>query len=95
MGLLGLGGGVAAGLGSKDDLEENDLPLIGKASADVSRFLPKDWGAWLQADAGISTQAARRDLHKAGIATARVLDECKVISIVLEDELNKTAAQLK
>lgn len=70
-------------------------PASGSASPDVSKFLPKHWGAWLESDAVISSQAAHSHLYNAGAATAKVLSECRVLSNVLRDEINKMAAQLE
>ncbi|DBA85375.1 TPA: Leucine-rich repeat-containing protein 56 [Trebouxia sp. C0005] len=74
------------------------LPNISKLSSnevDISRFLPPEWEAWLAEDADVGTQEAHSDLHQAGAATSKVLDECNVLSGVLKDELAKTDRLLK
>lgn len=77
---------------------DDDLPNISKLSTseiDISRFLPPAWDAWLAEDANVSTQSAHSELHEAGAATAKVLDECSVLSGVLKDELAKADRLLK
>ena len=77
---------------------DDSLPNISKLSSDevdISRFLPSEWDAWLTEDGDVGTQEAHSDLHQAGAATAKVLDECNVLSRVLRDELAKTDRLLK
>jgi hypothetical protein len=77
---------------------DDPLPNISKLSSnevDISRFLPSEWDAWLAEDADVGTQQAHSDLHQSGAATAKVLDECNVLSGVLRDELAKTDRLLK
>lgn len=74
------------------------LPNTSKSTsgeADITKFLPPEWDAWLPDDADISTQSAHSDLHRAAAATGKVLDECNVLSSVLEEELAETNRQLK
>lgn len=73
---------------------DDPQPTGSAASVDVSKFLPKQWGAWLKSDVMISTQAAHSHLHDAGAATAKALDECTVLGGVLRDRISKTAALL-
>lgn len=86
---------VDADLAKQGTSAQGVQPASGNPFPDVSKFLPKYWGAWLESDAGISSQAAPSRLHNAGAATAKVLTECNVLSNVLRDEINKMAAQLE
>ncbi|DBA95009.1 hypothetical protein WJX77_008343 [Trebouxia sp. C0004] len=82
-------------LASKAD---DSLPNITKLSsdeADITKFLPSEWDAWLAEDADVGTQHAHSDLHQAGAATAKALDECNVLSGSLKDELAKVDRLLK
>ena len=85
---------AAADLPDEETLAQSLQPTSSDSSVDVSKFLPQHWGAWLGSDALISTQAAHSHLHTAAAGAAKVLDECNVLSNVLRDEINKTAAQL-
>lgn len=81
---------------AKSDMSAQSLqPDSRKVSTDVSKFLPNHWGMWLESDAVVSTQAAHSHLHNAGAATAKVLDECSVLSNALRDGINKTRTQLQ
>ena len=86
---------VGADLAKQDVSAQNVQPSSRALSTDVSRFMPRHWTPWLDSDAVISTQAAHSHLHNAGAVTAKVLDECCVLSNVLRDEINKTVAHLQ
>lgn len=86
---------VDADLTQEDMSAQSLKPASDNPSQDVSKFLPKYWGAWLESNAVISSQAAHGHLHIAGAATAKALSECNVLSNVLRVEINNMAAQLE
>ena len=86
---------VGADLAKPDMSAQSLQPASSNVSTDVSKCLCNHWGVWLDSDAVVSTQAAHSHLHNAGAATAKVLDNCSVLSSVLRDEINKTLTQLQ
>lgn len=83
---------------AQEALLHNSQPNISKhrsSEVDITSFLPPDWGTWLTIDDDVSTQNADSELPGAGAATAKVLDECIVLSSILKNELVNTAAKLK
>ena len=87
---------AADDLPSEAILAQPNTTKSAKDQVDVSKFLPPAWGPWLEDNDEDKTSnlAAQSGMHKAEIATARVLDECTVLSGVLRDELAKAAAKL-
>ena len=92
---VGCEGADADEMAFKADDSMPNMSKLSSTEVDISRFLPSKWDAWLAEDADVGTQQAHNDLHQAGAATAKVLDECNVLSGVLRDELAKTDRLLK
>lgn len=70
------------------------MPTITKQSDTcISKFLPPNWGPWLPAEASImdvKPDVTSRVEHD----TKQLLDECVVLSGVLQAEINKATKQL-
>ena len=60
---------------------------------DISRFLPKAWEQWLPLDA--STSSKHQEVVGTENDTKNLLDDCVVLSGVLQDEINKAMMLLK
>lgn len=76
-------------------MTEKALPTITKHSdTDISRLLPKAWGQWLPLD---TVNADSKTQEASGIETdtKNLLDDCVVLSGVLQDEINKATVLLK
>ena len=84
----------ADGLPSAGPPAVPNMTKSAKAEIGVSKFLPPAWGPWLENNGEPGVDTGLTDMQKAEIATARVLDECVVLSGVLKDELAKTAVKL-
>ena len=76
-------------------MTEEAVPTITEHSdTDISRFLPKAWGQWLPSDI---MNADNKSQEASGIETdtKNLLDDCVVLSGVLQDEINKATVLLK